>query len=38
MKVLQGFLIFMGTLAVLAIAALIIGYVMLLLTPDTRAT
>ena len=37
MKILQGFLIFMGALAVLAIIALIIGYVMVLLTPDARA-
>jgi hypothetical protein len=37
MKILQGFLIFMGTLAVLAIIALIFGYVLALLTPDTRA-
>ena len=37
MKILQGFLIFMGALAVLAIAALIVGYVMALLTPDIRS-
>ena len=37
MKILQGFLIFMGVLAVLAIIALIFGYVLVLLTPDTRA-
>jgi hypothetical protein len=37
MKVLQGFLIFMGVLAVLAIVALIAGYVMALLTPDIRS-
>jgi len=37
MKILQGFLIFMGVLAVLAIFALIFGYVLALLTPDTRA-
>jgi hypothetical protein len=37
MKILQGFLIFMGALAVLFIIALIVGYVMALLTPDTRA-
>jgi len=38
MKILQGFLIFMGVLAVLAIFALIFGYVLALLTPDTRAS
>ncbi len=37
MKILQGFLIFMGALAVLAIVALIVGYVMAMLTPDIRA-
>jgi len=37
MKILQGFLIFMGALAVLAIIALIFGYVLALLTPDTRS-
>ena len=37
MKILQGFLIFMGVLTVLAIVALVIGYVMVLLTPDARA-
>jgi hypothetical protein len=37
MKILQGFLIFMGVLAVLAIIALAVGYVFALLTPDTRA-
>jgi hypothetical protein len=37
MKILQGFLIFMGVLAVLAIIALVVGYVMALLTPDIRA-
>ncbi len=37
MKILQGFLIFMGVLAVLAIIALMFGYVLALLTPDTRA-
>jgi len=37
MKILQGFLIFMGALAVLAIIALMFGYVLALLTPDTRA-
>jgi hypothetical protein len=37
MKILQGFLMAMGALAVLAIIALIVGYVMALLTPDMRA-
>ena len=37
MKILQGFLTFMGALAVLAIVALIFGYVMALLTPDIRS-
>ncbi|MHB8085242.1 MAG: hypothetical protein ACYDHZ_05420 [Dehalococcoidia bacterium] len=37
MKILQGFLIVMGALAVLAILAVIFGYVMALLTPDIRA-
>jgi len=37
MRILQGFLIFMGVLAVLAILALIVGYVLALLTPDMRA-
>jgi hypothetical protein len=37
MKILQGFLIFMGVLAVLAIVALIVGYVLALLTPDIRS-
>lgn len=36
MKILQGFLLFMGALAVLAIVALVIGYVLALLTPDVR--
>ncbi len=36
MRILQGFLIFMGVLAVLAIIALIVGYVLALLTPDMR--
>jgi hypothetical protein len=36
MRILQGFLIFMGALAVLAIVALILGYVLALLTPDIR--
>ena len=38
MKILQGFLIFMGALAVLANMALTLGYVLALLTPDTRAS
>jgi len=37
MKILQGFLTFMGSLAVLAIVALILGYVLALLTPDIRS-
>jgi hypothetical protein len=37
MKILQGFLIAMGALAVLAILAIVIGYVMALLTPDIRS-
>ena len=37
MKILKGFLIVMGTLAVLAILALIFGYVLALLTPDIRS-
>jgi hypothetical protein len=37
MRILQGFLIFMGALAVLAIIALIVGYVLALLTPDMRS-
>jgi len=37
MRILQGFLIFMGVLAVLAIVALIAGYVLALLTPDMRS-
>ncbi|MDD5648075.1 MAG: hypothetical protein PHY03_04000, partial [Dehalococcoidia bacterium] len=36
MRILQGFLIFMGALAVLAIIALVFGYVLALLTPDIR--
>jgi len=36
MKILQGFLMFMGGLAVLAVIALTSGYVLALLTPDTR--
>lgn len=37
MRILQGFLIFMGALAVLAIIALMVGYVLALLTPDMRS-
>src|SRR5208283_3881272 len=37
MKILQGFLIVMGALAVLAILAVIFGYVLALLTPDVRS-
>jgi hypothetical protein len=37
MKILQGFLVFMGVLAVLAIVALVVGYVLALVTPDIRA-
>lgn len=37
MKALQIFLMFVGALAVLAIIALIIGYVLALLTPDIRS-
>jgi hypothetical protein len=37
MRILQGFLIFMGILAVLAIAVLIVSYVLALLTPDMRS-
>ncbi len=37
MRILQGFLIFMGVLAVLALVALVFGYVLALLAPDTRA-
>lgn len=37
MRILQGFLIFMGALAVLAIVALMVGYVLALLTPDIRS-
>lgn len=37
MKILQGFLVFMGALAVLAIIALLAGYVLALLTPDIRS-
>ena len=37
MGILKGFLIFMGALAVLVILALLVGYVMALLTPDMRS-
>ena len=37
MGVLKGFLIFMGALAVLVIVALLVGYVLALLTPDMRS-
>jgi hypothetical protein len=37
MKALQGFLIIMGVIAVLAIMAVVVGYVMALLTPDIRS-
>lgn len=37
MKILQGFLIFMGVMAVLAIILLITGYVLAMLTPDIRS-
>lgn len=37
MRILRGFLMFMGALAVLAILGLIVGYVMALLTPDVRS-
>ena len=37
MRFLRGFLMFMGALASLAIIALIIGYMLALLTPDIRA-
>jgi hypothetical protein len=37
MRILRGFLMFMGAIAVLAILALIVGYVMALLTPDVRS-
>jgi len=36
MRILRGFLMFMGALAVLAIIALVLGYVLALLTPDVR--
>jgi hypothetical protein len=38
MRILQGFLMVMGVLAVLAIIALITGYVLALLTPDVKAS
>ena len=38
MRILQGFLMFMGALAVLAIIALVLGYVLAILTPDIRAS
>jgi hypothetical protein len=38
MRVLEGFLMFMGALAVLAIVALIVGYVLAILTPDIRSS
>ncbi len=38
MKILQGFLMVMGGLAILAVVALITGYVLALLTPDMRAS
>ena len=38
MKILQGFLIFMGVLAVLAIVALIVGYVLALSFRPKRAS
>jgi hypothetical protein len=38
MKILQGFLMFMGALAVLAIIALIVGYVLAILTPDIKSS
>jgi len=37
MKILKGFLIIMGALAVLAIIAIVIGYVLALLMPDIRS-
>ena len=36
MRILQGFLMIMGVLAVLAVVALVFGYVLALLTPDIR--
>jgi hypothetical protein len=38
MRILQGFLMVMGALAVLAIIALIVGYVLAILTPDIRTS
>lgn len=38
MRILQGFLMFMGVLAVLAIIALVTGYVLSLLTPDIKSS
>jgi hypothetical protein len=38
MRILQGFLMFMGALAVLAIVALVVGYVLAILTPDIRTS
>lgn len=38
MRILQGFLIFMGALAVLAIVALVLGYVLAILTPDIKTS
>jgi hypothetical protein len=38
MRILQGFLMFMGVLAVLAIVALIVGYVLAILTPDIKTS
>ena len=37
MKILQGFLMVIGALAVLAIIAILVGYVLALLTPDIRS-
>jgi hypothetical protein len=37
MKILKGFLMVMGALAVVAIIAILIGYVLALLTPDIRS-
>ncbi|MCX6005539.1 MAG: hypothetical protein NT082_07710 [Chloroflexi bacterium] len=37
MKILQGFLMVMGVIAILAIIALIIGYILAFLTPDIRS-
>jgi len=38
MRILQGFLMFMGVLAVLAMIALVTGYVLSLLTPDIKSS